>query len=71
MQLLGIQFLALDWNVEESRLMVFDTFRDQSEAKDPVRYYLIAASNNSDYFALYSHETHSLVSVYRDKTRES
>lgn len=28
MQLLGIQFLALDWNIEESRHMVFDTFKD-------------------------------------------
>jgi len=71
MQLLGIQFLALDWNVEEQRLMVFDTFKDQTELKDPIRYYLIAASNNTEYLVLYSHEANSLVSVYRDKTRES
>lgn len=71
MQLLGIQFLALDWNAEEQRVMVFDTFKDQTELKDPIRYYHIAASNNTDYLVLYSHEANSLVSVYRDKTRES
>jgi len=63
LSLYGSMFLAMDWDEQESKLMVFDTFKD-----DPWRMDLVSANHNNTQLLLYSFQTHLLMHIRRDKT---
>jgi hypothetical protein len=66
LSIFGQYFVAFDWHTDVSRLLIFDTFKEQTQEK----FELIAASPSNENLITYSIESHNLVHTYRDKLRD-
>eukprot|EP00347_Sterkiella_histriomuscorum_P009392 403341386 len=65
-QIIGIfgqNFLALDWDPKTQNILVFETFKEHLQDKIDL---LTVVPDNSNFF-LYSHDSHTLYQVYREK----
>ena len=70
-QLFGQYFIALDWRVDQGKVLIFETYKDQDTSKSNIRFDGIAASPSNENVVLYSSETNTMVHVNRDRYSET
>lgn len=74
-QMFGQYFVAMDYHPLEKRHLVFDTYREQTGEKNPSsreqdRFEIVTASKDNRLYVMYSPDSQSFVSVFRDRYRE-
>ena len=61
--LFGSIFVALDWSEKEKQILVFETFKDDTDKVDT-----ISSNSNNTILLMYSQDSHNLMHISRDKS---
>lgn len=61
--------MSLDWEYSQGKLLIFDSYRELAHDL-PDRYDLVTSNSDNTLYVMYSHDTHNLMQVYRDRYRE-